>query len=364
MRRITVAAAAPIALAAVCACGGHNVDLGHSAPGGATPGSGGTSGSGSSADPNGPFAATCDYSGPYSDGSGLLSNGSPPSSCANLAGAASSFASTSEVASALVGSWVTCGQSLLATVLVAPSTATGVAGIELTGDGHYFLLSNVAGGGSLERTTSIDGGGEAPGGTGTFEVVDASTSLGAGQYQVRFAASNGEVYLAQVTVMDSPRAVRFFAPSEDDYVPALTRAYLANVCGPPLGPKHVLTDAADVAARIQGRWANCPPYVGGSQGWEFPGDGTWFELVVDESGQLVRTDKVPYHGTLSIVPATEGLEPFTLVLQIEDPSTSWAPWWSQPIVDECRRGLKIVAVDSPSVKNPSPDPGSLFLRVP
>jgi hypothetical protein len=254
--------------------------------------------------------ATCTYTGPYSDGSGYLAD--PPSSCTDASGALESFTSASGVAAALVGTWISCASGGSTNVFVR-TLDSGAAGVEFRSDGTFTLLTTLTASTSDVSLVPATGASD----SGTFVVLDASASLGPGTYQVRLSAMNGGVYTTQVVVFGATPGLRFFSPGADDYAPALTKKFEANVCGGPFGPVDSPASSGDAVARMQGKWARCPvttshmlgPLTTHGQGLEFPGDGTWYTLFEDSSGNLVRTTDPSEHGTFVVA----GSAPFSLL---------------------------------------------------
>jgi hypothetical protein len=317
----------------LAACNGPRVDLGGSEAENVVRGDGATASDASSPvavppspspitppPPSAPFdAASCAYAGPYSDGSGYLAD--IPTSCSEATGAQTSFTSTSAVAAALVGTWSTCGDAspTASNMTFVRALDAGAEGVVFASDGTFTLLAYSTG--SLSDLSLVPATGASD--TGTFVVLDASSSLGPGTYQVRLSASDGGVYTTQVVFFGATPRLRFFSPQADDYAPALTKKYQANVCGKPFGPVYSPTGDDDALARMQGRWARCPgtsanllgaPVEG--QGLEFPGDGTWYALFEDASGNLVRTTDSADYGTLAVV----GSSP--VVLQLTTSTTT------------------------------------------
>jgi hypothetical protein len=200
----------------------------------------------------------------------------------------------------------------------------GAQGLELTSDGHYFVLAIVPppdySPSSVSTTTTrtfvqdapgADGG---PGGapvTGTYQVVDASATLGPGTYEIRLQPSTGGVYLAQVLMLGSPVKMRFVfstGPSSEDFAPAFPLTFRAGVCNyGQLGPAYTPASNADSAAHVEGSWIWCagpgPIAPDGQEsvvGFEFPGDGTWHALLEDASGNVARGTASGDDGTVEI----------------------------------------------------------------
>jgi hypothetical protein len=282
---------------------------------------------------DGAVPAQCAYAGPYSDGSGYFS--SQPLFTTDPDGPRLPLVSPSQVAAAMVGTY--------SGTLDLPNQPPSVMGVEFTGDGRFVLLVSDPDY-NLVRSTASSA-------AGTFDVVDASGTLGAGTYQARFHTSDGGVRLAQIVIFDSPRKVRLFSPSPGELMPAQKWQFRANVCGPAFGPSHAFTSATDVAARIRGRWIWCSGLPWGAFGAalptdgaaimplrnasiigiEFPGDGTWYLLAEDESGNVVRAaglrDVIQFaHGTLQPDPSG------ALNMMGGDRG--------RVTVDECRRSLR------------------------
>ena len=126
------------------------------------------------------------------------------------------FGSTSDVADALTGSWRACtfgGFAVSGSFLNAIDPAIGIDGVEFTGDGRFFLLTtdNPKHAASMPYTYSLERGSSAAEASGTFEVIDASASLGPGTLQVRMTAANGSVLIEQVVLYDLPAKLRVVA---------------------------------------------------------------------------------------------------------------------------------------------------------
>jgi hypothetical protein len=246
------------------------------------------------------ISAACVYSGGCSDGSGYLQD--PPGQCSEPLGAMATFTSTVQVASALVGVWSVCSGG--GAGFIPEISSERVDAIEFTSDGRFLLFTNATG--TADSRAAVPG--NDPLDTGTFEVVDASATLGAGTFQVRLTASDGGVHAAQVEVFPSEPRIRFFSPDAADYMPTPTKRYQTNICGPAFGPIDTPSDGDAALARMQGRWARCPtPGAYGlgasgldAEGIEFPGDGTWFALVQNASGTLERATDENLVGTVAV----------------------------------------------------------------
>jgi len=290
-------------------------------------------------------AAACAYSGVCSDGAGYLSD--TPAWCVAAIGPQQSFASASQVAAAMVGVWTSCGTTTANEFVRALDVGVGAGSIEFTRDGHFFLRAlsrdTIPQDLTMKRLTG-------PSDTGTLEVVDASATLGPGTYQARLTALDGGVHVTQVLLFGSPARLRFFSPGADDYVHAYTNKYQANICGPGFGPVYRPADRNDLLSHLQGRWARCPNHpldylqegiTEGGVGLEFPGDGTWYALVEDEGGNLVRTTNPSQHGSLQ--PGGS----YTLTFSTADSASEPL----EPVLDECG-GLAFTPSDV--------DPGSIF----
>ncbi len=285
---------------ALVACGGSVVDLG-GRPGGSQDDAGTPSGD-DGAPPFAPLltgeagtcpypvqSSACVYTGPCNDGSGYFAFDSYLyfASCPGPTGSPASFASPAEVSAALVGMWAACGEATFVGTLDANATAKAT-GIQFTSDGHFTLLTTSATKSLVTASSGAD--------SGTFDVVDASASLGPGTYQVRLSASNGGVYTTQVVLVGAAPMLRFFAPTADDYGPALSKKFQAGVCGAPLGPTDTPSSGADALARMQGRWVLCSsphadrPIEGPlpGEGLEFTADGTLYFLYENADGVLTR----------------------------------------------------------------------------
>jgi hypothetical protein len=261
--------------------------------------------------------ASCGYSGSYSDGSGHF-DGLPPY-CADPDGAQIQPASTAQVAAALVGVWAACASS-------GPYPGSEAIGVEFGADGKFFLLDGDTDD-NLKPASDVSR-------QGTFMVVDATASLGAGEFQVRFAAGNGGVSLAQVTLFGSPARLRFFVPAAADFVPAETWGFRAGVCGPAFGPQATCSDE-DLLSRMQGRWIWCgsgrsgPPLSGADIGLEVRG-ATWSALIEDGRGAVVPAPGESGNVTLG----SDGTNGATWT---RGGITIFSPW--RPLIDACGREM-------------------------
>jgi hypothetical protein len=325
--------------------GGGNDDAGN--PGGSSSGtsSGSTSSSGGSSSgsssgvasedgglsltqgvPVGPFA--CDGGvepGTLSDGSGF--NAVAPLACNNQDGGAygppESFASAAAVTSAIVGTWFDCGGAggSTGTSITSVLTGSGSANLalQLTSGGQFTVLeghgidngdpSTPANWTMLPGAELGDGGQGGPV-TGTYQVADASATLGPGTYQITLQASAGGSYVAQVLVLSgSPNMLRFVfstGPSVEDFSPALPLTFRAGVCdNGPFGPDYVLPTDAEITSRITGSWFWCDGIAPGAPvfdviGITFPGDGTWWNLTEDSTGTISRITDGADHGALTV----------------------------------------------------------------
>jgi hypothetical protein len=70
-------------------------------------------------------------------------------------------------------------------------------------------------------------------------------------------------------------------------------------CDAPQGPLHHYTTASEVETLIVGRWRHCsgPTMIAGSDGVEFVADHSYFALVDNGLGNLVRTTGFGNEGT-------------------------------------------------------------------
>lgn len=317
------------------ACRGERLDLG------------GTTGATCPADAAVP--ASCQYSGPYSDGSGYFNE--VPLGCGQADGAALSPSSTGELAAALVGAWTACSN-------VGPYPGANSSYIQFTSDGHFSLSAENADG-----AATYDG---------TFDVVDAASTLGPGTYQVRFTANDGSVSLTQVIAFSSPAKLRFFVPQAADYAPAQTWAFRAGVCGPSFDSDSACTSEVTVP-QMQGRWIWCSGPESGlfffdqgpqqGPGWPYIGldisaDGSWVALAQDTDGGIVPAP--PALGAL--VAGTLSLGPRGSIWagsEISSPSSSTSPTTgvepNLPVIDACGRVLLPWPARDCACSNPDPN---------
>ncbi|MGH7439021.1 MAG: hypothetical protein ACRENE_25310 [Polyangiaceae bacterium] len=248
--------------------------------------------------------------------------------CSAQDGTLLAFTSTADVAAALVGIWMGCGVS---NGMNGPFPGAASSTVEFTSDGRFFLM----GGSPLVRLTG-------PADSGTFAVIDASSTLGPGTFQVRFDTGSGGAFPVQVAVLGSPSRLRFFSPTQNDFVPAVSLAFQAGVCGPSFVEPARCLDEGDLLAQLQGRWLSCeglspflfswpqsqpmpPPFVG----VEIRGS-TIGALVVDTGGALVADPK--YTGQLVISPGQSGSFMMGVGGQVTQVGAS-------PAIDACNRAM-------------------------
>jgi hypothetical protein len=244
-------------------------------------------------------SAACTYSGSCSDGSGYLAVYAPYC-ISGPHGPATSFMSVTQVTAALAGIWTECEDDPN-TTLDSPvrSIDRNSPGIEFTSDGRFQLFAYAPTTFGVAEDETIVPGSD-PADMGTYDVVevdDAAGSPSVPEYEVRLVASDGSVHPWVLQAWGPPVQLTFGRPVPPFELFAYThppkRNYETNVCGAPFGPIDTPTSGADALARMQGRWIRCPtafpatdPF--GAQGFEIEGDGTWYPLVADETGTLVR----------------------------------------------------------------------------
>jgi hypothetical protein len=240
-----------------------------------------------------------------SDGTGF--NANIPPACSAADGPTQTPTSVAQVAQAVVGTWYDCLGSGPIFTLLGDDIASGSQGIELTKDGHYVvlgtgpadypILSTASTGAFIPLSVPAPDGGASIPVEGTYQVVDASASLGASAYQISFQPSTGGVYLAQVVMLGSPTKMRLIsgaASTTEEFAPALPLTFRAGVCnytqfGPQAPP---FATAAEMLAGIKGTWIWCAgtalQTANAIVGIEFPGDYTFSYLIEDDSGKVTR----------------------------------------------------------------------------
>jgi hypothetical protein len=281
---------------ALGACSPGKLDVGMAGSSGSSSGvADGSAASGSSGSGDG--VASCE-AGVLADGTGFL--GGQPLACSETLGTLGSFASADAVTAALIGVWSQCVIGTAETQdFLAPLDASA---IQFTPDGHFTLLTSSATDATLVPLPGVGAN------SGSYAVTDASATLGAGTFQLRLTATTGEVYAAQTLVYGSPARLRLVSGNHpSDYAHAISKAYQANVCGPTLGTPVTPASSDALASDLTGRWARCgiDTLSVSGQGIEFPGDGTFYYLVVDDSGNLVRSNDASEHGTLTALSPIE-----------------------------------------------------------
>jgi hypothetical protein len=305
------------ALAWSCgACAGQKIDLGEEGSSSATSGAGNAStatgspaSSGTGAGGNGCGLTNVFGLGAPADNGNV---NAAPDYCNDPLGAP--LTTIDAITRAIVGDWVGCTS----------------LGVEFTSDGHFAALTFAQDGAhnaQLVNADVPDGGYQGPSTLGTFVVVDASATLGAGTFQLRVTAPDGTVEVQQIEVFGPPTRIRLSGGTGgiSDYVKPMTYAYQAGTCGVTPGTCYSFKSAADVLSRLTGRWALCtgvPGYTG-ALGLEIHSDGTWVGLTEDIDGQLVASSLPQSQGTLQAVAAHagDGPLPYSLVVS-ELPQTS------------------------------------------
>ena len=228
-----------------------------------------------------------------------------PAFCSDEAGPQESFTSVTQVAAALVGTWSGCAlPSSSSETPFVESISPDATAIQFSSDGHFILLADSTG--STQDLSLVAG--SAAGDSGAFEVVDASASLGAGTYQVKLSGADGGVHTVQVVAFSSGPRLRFFAPGASDYMHAPSKQFQANVCGPSFGPVDTPSTGDEALAQLKGTWVRCSNPAASNlfsafadEGIVFPGDGSWYALVENGSGALVRTPDPLSQGTVEVV---------------------------------------------------------------
>lgn len=290
-----------------------------------------------------------DAGGAPSDGSGYNVHIAP--ACFAVDGTMQTPTGAAQITQELVGLWIDCSgagpdpmnkANTEVADWLAPRGDNVAVGVEFTADGHYYVLDD-------DHETSMPVRNTAA--TGTFDVQDASATLGAGAYQLRLQPDGGNVFAPQIVVFDSPRKIRLKmvgTANFDDLSPALPMSFRKGVCtSGALGPAHVFTGWDDVDAQLKGRWIWCSgpmlwPGATPAVGIEFPGDRTWYMLTEDASGNVARSTDPNDHGTYGPGGMVTGsCRPFVL-----DSNDGGGGYYSfTPTVGECRRALNVDGFD-------------------
>jgi hypothetical protein len=264
-----------------------------------------------------------------SDGGGFFANSAL---CGAPDGTLLALASPDTVAAALVGMWLGCGVS---NGMNGPFPGASTSTVEFTSDGRFFLMGPSSDGSSWVRLTTPDA-------SGNFAVIDASSTLGPGAYQVRFTTNSGGAFPVQVAVLGSPSRLRFFSPTQNDFVPMSSLAFQAGVCGPSFVEPAGCDDDGDLLTRLQGRWLSCGGGTVLDFAWPqsrplpFPFVGieirgsTIGALEVDPTGALVSDPQ--FTGQLVISPGTSGFVMTGPHGQVNQVGAS-------PTIDACGRAL-------------------------
>ncbi len=278
--------------------------------------------------------ASCAAPASYDGGAGYYAG--TPVECADSTSTPLALGSTDAVTAALLGAWTGCAQG-------GPYVGATATGVQFTIDasGARFALLGLDAAWNL-----LPNGGSAY--QGSFVVVDSSSTLGPGTYQVRFTADNGGVFLSQVAVLGSPTKLRFFAPGANDFAPARTWQFRATVCGPQFDTTDVCGSRDDLLSRMVGRWIWCSGTLGGPFGIPDPAnlpgmpyvgidirpDATWSMLTEDVDGGLIAA---PVTRSATESALTSGSVQFesNQTLWISGGATVVAP--GSPRVDACGR---------------------------
>lgn len=278
-----------------------------------------------------------------SDGSGY--NGHVAPACLVGDGTIQTPSGAAQIAQELVGLWSDCRGGCKANASIGLSDWLGMGddravGVEFTGDGHYYVLDTDQDTSMLVRTAA----------TGTFDVQDASATLGAGAYQLRFHPTAGNLFEPQIIVFDAPRKIRFIlvgTAKSEDFAPALPMSFRRGLCtSVQLGPAHVFTGPDDLNAQLQGRWIWCSgpmdDFCGPVVGIEFLGDGTWYLLTEDASGNVARSSDPQQHGTYA---EADGGGPSGCLPALGLTVDGYGTYGFFPTVGECRRALTVDQFD-------------------
>jgi hypothetical protein len=292
----------------------------------------------------------------------------PPTECTDPMGPPLSFASAADVASALIGDWIECGSGP-ASGQVFGMAIDSADGIELAADGTYVVLGETADGSlvALDSISESDAGSPpTPGDTGTYDVVDGSTTYGPGTYALELHPAAGGLFSGQVIVGDTPRQLLYFSSNAtpEVYAPPAPWSPRAGVCScaSVQATQVAQYDANALAAAMVGRWVWCgnqplpgatalPPnlvflglFDGPGMGIEFTSDGFWYELEEDSTGALSRgagpSDYGPFQLTNDLAlnpmfqPFYSNAEPLWLELE-----TMSGDWGTKVIVTQSPRAL-------------------------
>jgi hypothetical protein len=201
-----------------------------------------------------------------------------------------------EAVAALLGVWTECDSGSDSPVR---SIDINAPGIEFTSDGHFQLLAySPPIGGQVWDGTVIPS--TAPADTGTYDVVEPATDAGPTNlpsYELDLHLSDGSVHPWPFSVYAEPNANIVFADPgvrSFEYAHPAKRTYDTGLCGAPFGSIDTPDDGQAALARMVGRWVACPTVFPFStsiaENFEIDADGTWYPLMADETGNLVRID--------------------------------------------------------------------------
>lgn len=256
-----------LACAAVAACSGEVVEIGAHDQGLAADGGGG-----------GNDGSTTDGGGGGGGGGGGLPT------CEAPTGPVHTYTSIADTEARIAGTWLLCSGGI--------NSPVDTAGIELGSAKARFLQKS---GDTLS-----------PGAGWEYErdvaFIDATSMNGAGSYQINFSAGGGTNMYFSRTSEDG----RFLELNEGT---SGKQARYVRVPAKPAcaisGAPHAYTSIADVAARIEGKWAVCSGGINSpadTKGLEVAGADAFF--LIDGAGNLVRGPGWDYERNLQILDTT------------------------------------------------------------
>jgi hypothetical protein len=199
----------------------------------------------------------------------------------------------SQSAQMLVGRWLGCSGQI-------PGLASDQAGLELTSDGHLYVLHfDAAGNLTRGRGTQYEL---------TWQIGGVTPGVG---LKITFANAGYAYYF--VTFTDAPRTLQLVGmmPGMASYIPATcpetsTDGGVADLCncGAPEGSVDPIPSLDDLQTRLVGDWILCsgafPNLAADQAGIEFGTDGQFTVLRRNAAGNLERGLGVSHQGTWMI----------------------------------------------------------------
>lgn len=211
-------------------------------------------------------------------------------SCAAPTGAIHTYTSIADTEAHIGGAWFLCEGGI-----GSPSDTTG---IEISSGKANYLVTSGTGlvhGASADYRRDVS-------------FVDTTAMNGPGKYQINFTYATGGQNMYFSRASEDGKFLELnegTSGKQARYVRATPRAPRAADCSTPIGTPHAYTSAADVGARITGKWKICSGSIASpadTAGVRFSTTDAHF--LVAGSGGLVEVPSWDYERTLEIIDTT------------------------------------------------------------